>query len=128
MKRLAAVVALTALAGGCDYDPTRGLQEAVERANAPRPAPAKASRSKRPRVPALVLACIRRIESGGRYNAVSASGTYRGAYQFDLPTWRSAGGRGDPATASPAEQDAAASRLIARRGLQPWPKPSKECK
>lgn len=74
-----------------------------------------------------VLACIRRIESGGRYDAVSASGKYRGAYQFDASTWRANGGTGDPAAASPAEQDRVAARLLARRGLQPWPTPSRRC-
>lgn len=67
------------------------------------------------------LAAIRACESGGNYSAVSPDGLYRGAYQFDLPTWQSVGGSGDPAGASPAEQDARASQLWNQRGSNPWP-------
>lgn len=68
------------------------------------------------------LACIRRHESdtAGGYGAVSGSGKYRGAYQFDQRTWESIGGSGDPATASPAEQDRLAAKLLEQRGTQPW--------
>ncbi len=64
---------------------------------------------------------LRWCESSGDYRAISASGTYRGAYQFDLATWQSVGGTGDPAEADPAEQDLRAQLLEARRGSQPWP-------
>lgn len=64
---------------------------------------------------------LRLCESGGNYRAVSASGRYRGAYQFDRATWRSVGGHGDPAQASPTEQDNRARLLYAARGWQPWP-------
>ena len=67
------------------------------------------------------LAAIRACESGGDYGAVSSGGHYRGAYQFDRPTWESVGGSGDPAAASPAEQDARAVRLLSERGSNPWP-------
>ena len=67
------------------------------------------------------LAAIRACESSGNYGAVSANGKYRGAYQFDQQTWRSVGGSGDPAAASPAEQDARASQLRSQRGSNPWP-------
>jgi hypothetical protein len=76
---------------------------------------------------AATLACIRRWESHGNYQDVSPDGKYRGAYQFDRQTFESVGGHGDPAAASPAAQDAAAARLLARRGLQPWPTPSRKC-
>lgn len=76
---------------------------------------------------AVLLACIRSYESGGDYGAVSASGTYRGAYQFDRPTWSSVGGSGDPAAAPAAEQDARAWALYLSRGLQPWPTPARRC-
>jgi hypothetical protein len=46
---------------------------------------------------------------------------YRGAYQFDLRTWASVGGAGDPAAAPPAEQDARALELYRRSGRRPWP-------
>ncbi len=65
------------------------------------------------------LAAIRACESGGDYGSVD--GPYRGAYQFDSQTWQSVGGSGDPAAASPAEQDARAIQLQAQRGSNPWP-------
>lgn len=67
------------------------------------------------------LAAIRACESDGDYGAVSSDGLYRGAYQFDRPTWESVGGSGDPAAASPAEQDARAAQLLSARGSNPWP-------
>jgi hypothetical protein len=67
------------------------------------------------------LASIRACESGGNYGAISPGGTYRGAYQFDYQTWQSVGGSGDPAAASPAEQDRRAAILYSQRGAQPWP-------
>lgn len=71
-----------------------------------------------------VSAALERIaqcESGGNPRAVSASGQYRGKYQFDLGTWQSLGGAGDPAQAPEAEQDRIAALLYARRGPAPWP-------
>lgn len=67
------------------------------------------------------LASIRACESSGNYAAVSPDGLYHGAYQFDRPTWQSVGGTGDPAAASPAEQDARAAELWNQRGSNPWP-------
>lgn len=67
------------------------------------------------------LAKIRRCESGGNYRAVSSTGRYRGAYQFDFRTWGGTGGSGDPAEASPAEQDYRALLLLRSRGTRPWP-------
>lgn len=64
---------------------------------------------------------LRSCESTHDYTAVSPSGAYRGAYQFDFETWRTVGGSGDPAQAPPEEQDARARELYARRGDQPWP-------
>lgn len=75
-----------------------------------------------------ISACIREIESGGDYGAVNPSGRYRGAYQFDAQTWASVGGSGDPAAASPAEQDRRARILWEQRGLQPWPTPNQRCR
>jgi hypothetical protein len=63
---------------------------------------------------------LRQCESGGRYDAVSPNGTHLGAYQFDLPTWRSVGGTGQPHRATPAEQDFRALYLYRMRGWQPW--------
>jgi len=67
------------------------------------------------------LARIRACESRGNYSIVSASGRYRGAYQFDYATWAGVGGSGDPAAASPAEQDYRALLLLRQRGTRPWP-------
>lgn len=39
-------------------------------------------------------------------------GTYRGAYQYSFSTWARAGGSGDPALASPAEQDVRTARFF----------------
>ena len=78
---------------------------------APAPAPAGAS-------PALeaIAAC----ESGGNPATNTGNGFY-GKYQFDLGTWASVGGAGNPAAASEAEQDRRAAILYARAGAAPWP-------
>jgi hypothetical protein len=62
---------------------------------------------------------LRSCESSGNYTAVAANGHY-GAYQFDIATWHSVGGTGDPSAASPAEQDYRALYLYRMRGWQPW--------
>jgi peptidoglycan hydrolase-like protein with peptidoglycan-binding domain len=67
------------------------------------------------------LEAIAQCESAGDPTAVSATGQYRGKYQFDAETWASVGGTGDPAQASEAEQDRRASRLFKRKGTAPWP-------
>lgn len=89
-----------------------------------------------------MLACIRQWETGGgknpdgNYAAVSKSGTYRGAYQFDQPTWNEAArtsihhdwiGR-RPESAPHEIQDSMASHLYRQRGLDPWPTPSRKCR
>ena len=74
------------------------------------------------------LGSIRNRESRGDYGAVSSSGTYRGAYQYDQQTWDSnaaASGRtdlvgADPAAVDPASQDQIAADTYARSGNQPW--------
>ncbi len=71
--------------------------------------------------PAEKWAKLRFCESTDNYQAVNSSGKYRGAYQFDVATWQTVGGTGDPAAAPPAEQDARARELYARRGSAPWP-------
>jgi Transglycosylase-like domain len=64
-----------------------------------------------------VVAC----ESNWQPGVVSADGRYEGLGQFDASTWRSTGGRGSPAAASPAEQLGRMLLLVAARGWQPWP-------
>lgn len=62
-------------------------------------------------------------ESTNNPNAVNnPSGflsTY-GLFQFDLPTWASVGGAGNPGDASPEEQLVRAKLLYQSRGLEPW--------
>ena len=70
---------------------------------------------------AAVLDAIAECESGGDPTAVSASGLYRGKYQFSVATWRSVGGTGDPAKAPEAEQDRLAAALYEQAGASPWP-------
>jgi hypothetical protein len=71
---------------------------------------------------------LRQCESNGNYAITNPSGKYRGAYQFDRPTWNSVAERYaphlvgvDPAAASPADQDGMAYALWTERGAQPWP-------
>lgn len=70
-------------------------------------------------------AALRRCESGDNYTTVSASGTYRGAYQFSQSTWDSVAPAHlvgvDPTTTSPADQDATALSLWYASGWSPWP-------
>lgn len=66
------------------------------------------------------LAAIRSCESGGNYTTDTGNSFY-GAYQFTLSTWASVGGSGNPAAASPAEQDRRAAMLYQREGASPWP-------
>lgn len=63
---------------------------------------------------------LRQCESGGNY-ANKNNPTYRGAYQFSYGTWASMGGSGDPADASPAEQDMRAQMLYNQSGPGQWP-------
>ena len=67
------------------------------------------------------LEAIAACESGGDPGAISPDGTYRGAYQFDYPTWQSVGGSGDPAAASMEEQTMRAGMLYEQSGSSPWP-------
>jgi soluble lytic murein transglycosylase-like protein len=66
------------------------------------------------------LDAIAACESGGDPTAVNPAGYY-GKYQFDLGTWASVGGSGNPADASEAEQDYRAALLYSQTGSSPWP-------
>jgi peptidoglycan hydrolase-like protein with peptidoglycan-binding domain len=83
------------------------------------PSSGSSSRQKRVKLPA-VLVRIAECESGGNPRAVSRDGRYRGKFQFDMSTWRSIGGKGDPAKASEATQDRLALKLYRQRGTAPW--------
>jgi Transglycosylase-like domain len=66
---------------------------------------------------------VARCESGGDPNAIGAGGTYRGAFQFSRPTWRTSprSPGGDPIDYSYKTQAYVAVRLKARAGRAPWP-------
>lgn len=64
---------------------------------------------------------IAQCESHGDPHAIGGGGTYRGKYQFDMSTWASVGGQGDPAAAPEAEQDKRAAILYQRTGPGQWP-------
>lgn len=64
---------------------------------------------------------LARCESSNNPRAVSPDGLYFGLYQFDAETWKSVGGTGNPASASPQEQTYRAELLYRRRGRAPWP-------
>jgi Transglycosylase-like domain/Putative peptidoglycan binding domain len=77
----------------------------------------RGSRVRLPRIMRLIAQC----ESGGNPRAISRGGTYRGKWQFSRATWRSLGGRGDPAKASESAQDRIAMKLYRRSGTKSWP-------
>lgn len=128
-------VAVTALTGPDRLDapaPASVGEAAQEREATPwvpqRPRPQVASRSRvsgprsqRATGTSLNWHALAMCESTDNPHAISASGRFRGLYQFDLRTWRSVGGSGDPAQASRAEQTYRAQLLFAERGRQPWP-------
>ena len=71
---------------------------------------------------------LRSCEAGGVYEAVSSTGKYRGAYQFDQSTWDGVASRHapwlvgrHPAGAEPYWQDLLARALYSERGGGPWP-------
>ncbi len=81
----------------------------------------KAKPANSPSADGLNWAALAKCESGGRPNAVSASGKYRGMYQFSTQTWSGVGGTGDPAAASADEQTYRAQLLYQRSGAGQWP-------
>lgn len=53
--------------------------------------------------------------------AISPNGLYRGRYQFDMGSWRAAGGKGDPADASWLQQAYRAVIWKGMAGIGAWP-------
>jgi resuscitation-promoting factor RpfB len=80
-----------------------------------------ASSGNTPSADGLNWAALAQCESGGRPNAVSGTGKYRGMYQFSQATWNAVGGSGDPAAASADEQTYRAQLLYQRSGAGQWP-------
>jgi hypothetical protein len=68
-----------------------------------------------------VLERIASCESHGNPRAIGGGGAFRGKYQFTYGTWAAVGGRGDPASATEAEQDRRAAILLQRTGGSAWP-------
>jgi hypothetical protein len=64
---------------------------------------------------------VAECESSNNTRAVSPNGIYRGLFQFDLQTWHSVGGQGDPINATRGEQELRAVLLLKQRGTSPWP-------
>jgi peptidoglycan hydrolase CwlO-like protein len=91
------------------------------------PAPSGAGATSDPPLPPFLI-CVRQVESGGDYGAVSPDGQYMGAFQFSQPTWNSAAQAAGlpglvnvpPNTASRASQDTVAITLYNLDGQQPW--------
>lgn len=104
-----------------DWDGLARLTTTTARTSRSRPRPAGANASAPPAGTGDTWARLAQCESGGNPRAVSSSGTYRGAFQFSLATWRSVGMSGDPIDHSYGEQLAAAQRLQARSGWGQWP-------
>ena len=98
----------------------RSLRKEIEQGEARRPKP-EFGTPESVGVDQSTLDAIAACESGGDPTAVDASGTYHGKYQFDLGTWASVGGSGDPAAAPEAEQDYRAALLMSQAGSSPWP-------
>jgi hypothetical protein len=106
--------------GVVGWDTSRALGVNLHESRFPPTGGASSGTGSTVKLPA-VLRKIAKCESGGNPRALSPSGRYRGKYQFDLATWRSIGGKGDPAKASEAEQDKRALKLYRKRGTAPWP-------
>jgi hypothetical protein len=87
---------------------------------------ARANEAKRQATSASVaipahLAAIAACESGGNPQAIGGGGQYRGMFQMTYSSWAAAGGQGDPAAASVAEQVKRAEILYAQAGAGQWP-------
>jgi len=80
----------------------------------------RAAAARRAATSSPALEAIAACESGGNPAANTGNGFY-GKFQFDLSTWQSVGGTGNPAAASEAEQNRRAAILYARAGSSPWP-------
>lgn len=105
---------------------------AAKKATTTTKAPAKPATTAAPRSSgepsADAWAKLRNCESGGNYQALSAGGRFRGAYQFSQGTWDWVAGQVapqlvgvDPIDAAPGDQDNMALNLYRMRGAGQWP-------
>jgi uncharacterized protein YabE (DUF348 family) len=97
---------------------TKPVDEVVAVGTKPAPDPAP---DPAPAYGGLNWAAMADCESGGDPRAVNPAGPYYGLYQFDIGTWQSNGGTGNPIDASPQEQTRVAYNLYLVRGRSPWP-------
>lgn len=67
------------------------------------------------------LEAIAQCESHGDPRAIGGGGQYRGKFQMTYSSWAAVGGKGDPAAAPEAEQNARAAKLLAQSGAGQWP-------
>ena len=63
---------------------------------------------------------IAQCESGGNWSINTGNGYY-GGLQFSQSSWNAAGGSGNPANASRAEQIRVAENLLSMQGWGAWP-------
>jgi Transglycosylase-like domain len=112
------LIAAVGSAGALALAPDEPGRAATEAAAPAKPAPAPATEAERRALLTHIAAC----ESDGNPTAVSPDGRYHGKYQFDLATWQSVGGAGNPAAAPEREQDRRAHLLLMARGTAPWPR------
>jgi hypothetical protein len=121
-------IAFVAAAGLLASAPAGALAADGSTGGSPAPSPqskqASNKKHKRVKLP-KIMKKIAICESGGDPHAVSPSGRYRGKWQFSMETWRSLGGKGDPAKASEYRQDTLAMKLYRKEGTKPWPECSR---
>ncbi len=91
-------------------------------------APVVAEKPKTSQSTEAFFECVRWRESRGNYQAVNATGTFMGAYQFYQGGWDTFAARIDrhdligvpPHHAAPADQDAVALAAYNELGAKPW--------
>ena len=104
-----------------------GSSSAGSTGGTPPPASGAGGATSDPPLPPFLI-CVRQVESGGDYGAVSPNGDYMGAFQFSQSTWNAAADDAGlpglvgvpPNTASRADQDTLAVTLYNVDGEQPW--------
>ena len=118
-------LASTATVGRAQTSPSASASAALARRSVATQGPVvvgKAATGPSANLPtAAQWAKLRDCESGYLGYRANTGNGYYGAYQFDLETWHGIDEIGRPDLASPSTQDAAARKLYALRGAEPWP-------